>query len=184
MKIFPVLFLTLLLTGCSTPVVKPLPPMLHQTPVGSVVQLNQPLTIPAQRVDAGIQFGKPVQSIEQYEPHCRFEVNTLNDRDVTLPAGDYRVTKIIRFSDPFYSGTDNVQVASADNMTAWFAMGIGGSADSFWYYKTVFYLESSVFPDIRQLTCGSVYPSGYEARDITLKEFENAVGDVVKLRTP
>jgi hypothetical protein len=183
MKFLQALVLSVLVAACGKPVIKPTPPMLHDIPAGSIVQLNLPLTVPAEHVDAGIQFGKPTAAIEQGEPHCRFEVNTLSDRDTTIPAGDYHVTRVLRFSDPFYSSNGTLKTAAADTGTAWLAMG-GGSPDTIWYYRTVFYLDSATFPNIRQLTCGEVFPSGFEARDITLADFENAVGDVVKIVKP
>jgi hypothetical protein len=70
-------------------------------------------------------------------------------------------------------------VASSSETAAWLALA---SPDSDWYYTTVFRLESSAFPDIRQLVCGIFFPSGFQARDITLEEFEALAGDVMTIQ--
>lgn len=182
MKFILTLTLSLLLAGCASISTTSRNPGLHTIPVGSIVQLNQPLTILAGEVSAGIQFGKPSQDVNPDEPHCKFEVNTILTRDVTLPAADYLITRMVRFSDNFYSHqlSSNVRVASSSNAVAWLAMG--GSLDYEWYFTTVFRLESNAHPDIRQLVCGIVFPSGFEAHDITINEFKELAGDVMKIR--
>jgi hypothetical protein len=182
MKFILTLTLSLMVAGCASTPLTSRDPGLYTIPAGSIVQLNQPLTIKAGEVSAGIQFGEPSLAVNPDEPHCKFEVNTILTRDVTLPAADYRITRVIRYSDPFYSHqqSSNMRVASSSNAVAWLAMG--GSPDSHWYYTTVFRLESDAHPDIRQLVCGTVYPSGYEARDITINEFEALAGDVMSIR--
>jgi hypothetical protein len=127
-----------------------------------------------------VQHGEATLAVDPYDPHCKFEVNTIKDTTVTLPAADYRVTRILRYSDPFYSDNNNrnLQVASSSAAAAWLAMA---SPDSQWYYTTVFRLESTAYPDIRQLVCGSLFPSGYVAHDISILEFEEVAGDVMSL---
>jgi hypothetical protein len=182
MKIFLALALALFLAGCSTSPVQYKQPMLHTSiAAGQVVQLNQPLTVAAQRVDAGVQFGRETVSLDPWEPHCKFEINTLRDRDVTLPAGDYLITRVSRRADPYYSQRNGskMMVAAAENAAF---MAFAGNQDSFWYYATIFRLESEEFPDIRQLICGEMWPSGFDARDITLEKFENTIGDVITIK--
>ena len=182
MKFILTLTLSLLVAGCASTPLTSRDPGLYTIPVGSIVQLNQPLAILAGKVSTGIQFGEPSIAVNPDEPHCKFEVNTILTRDTTLPVADYRITRVVRFSDPFYSHqlSNNKQIASSDNTVAWVAMG--GSPDSHWYYTTVFRLESNAYPDIRQLVCGTVYPSGFEARDITINEFEALAGDVMTIQ--
>lgn len=182
MKFILTLTFSLLVTGCASTSLTTRNPGLYTIPVGSIVQLNKPLTIYAGEVSAGVQFGEPTLGINPDEPHCKFEVNTILTEDVTLPAADYRITRMVRFTDTFYSHQPgrNVRIASSSDPATSFLMA--GSTDSLWYYSTVFRLESKEHPDIRQLVCGIVFPSGYEARDITIKEFEELAGDVMRIR--
>jgi len=180
MKFIITLFLSLLLSACASAPITSSNPGLHSVPVGSVVKLKQPLTIRAGRVDTAIQYGEATLAVDPYEPHCKFEVNTIAKKTFTLPAGDYRVTRVIRYSDPFFSHKqgDALRVVASSEAAAWLGMA---SPDSHWYYTTVFRLQSELHPDIRQLVCGTVFPSGFESRDITISEFEALAGNVMSL---
>ncbi len=181
LKFILIVSLPLLVSACTSTLFATLGPGLYTIPVGSIVKLNQPLTIRPQRVTAGVQYGKPTISVNPYEPHCRFEVNTIAEATTTLPAADYRITRVIRYSDRFFSRKPVAEkmVASSSETTAWLALA---SPDSDWYYTTVFRLESTAYPDIRQLVCGIFFPSGFQARDITLEEFEALAGNVMTLQ--
>jgi hypothetical protein len=179
--VFIVVTLSLLVSACTSTLFATLGPGLYTIPTGSIIKLNQPLTIRPQRVTTGVQYGKPTIAVNPYEPHCKFEVNTIAEETITLPAGDYRITRVVRYSDPFYSRKPIAKkmVASSSEPAAWLAMA---SPDSDWYYTTVFRLESTAHPDVRQLVCGIFFPSGFQARDITLEEFEALAGDVMTLQ--
>ena len=181
MKIILTLSLSILLAGCASAPLGRDNPGLYTVPVGSIIRLNQALTIPPQRVSTAIQYGEPTVAVVQEDPHCKFEVNSLLDKTVTLPAADYRITRVLRYSDPFYSHMKNrnVQVASSSNTASWLAMS--GAPDSQWYLTTVFRLESDAYPDIRQLVCGIFYYSGYFARDMTIQEFNGLAGDMMTI---
>ena len=58
MKLILTLTLSLLLSACASTPSESGGPGLYHTPVGSIVKLNRPLTIPAGKVRAGVQFGK------------------------------------------------------------------------------------------------------------------------------
>ena len=181
MKFILTLSISLLLTACESVPLTSSKPGLHTVPVGSVVKLNQPLTIRAGRVDTAVQYGEATLAVDPYEPHCKFEVNTIAKSTFALPAGDYRITRVVRYSDPFFSHKEGntIRVASSSAAAAWLGMA---SPDSHWYYTTVFRLQSELHPDIRQLVCGTVFPSGFESRDITISEFETLAGNVMSLQ--
>ena len=182
MKLLPILSLIFLLPACISTPTEARSPGLHTVPVGSIVKLKQPLLIPAQRVRAGVQYGEATLSVYSSEPYCEFEVNTISDKEATLPAGDYRITRVRRYEDPFYTRQleHSNQVASTSEAIAW---GISAmSPDSHWTYTTVFSLESNVYADIRQLVCGNTFPSGFEARHITIREFEELAGDIMTIQ--
>ena len=182
MKIILTLSLTLLLSACASIQSATGGPGLKTIPVGSVLKLNQPLTIPARRARTGVQFGKAAIGVDQWQPYCEFLVNTIAKTATTLPAGDYRITKVRRAEIP-YAGVkpgSGKMVASSSESAAW-PTQVSGAGYS-WLYKTTFSLESDVHPDIRQLECGNVFGTGYEARHITIREFEILAGDVMTLQ--
>ena len=181
MKFILTLTLSILISACvSTPSANR-SPGLHTIAKGSILRLNQPLIIPAGKLRISVQFGEATVYANQDEPYCEFLVNTFAKTATTLPVGDYRITRILRYEDPFLGTRPNSKkmVASSSESAAWLAIA---SPDSDWYYTTVFRLESTAHPDIRQLVCGIFFPSGFQARDITLEEFETLAGNVMTLQ--
>ncbi|MEA1889072.1 MAG: hypothetical protein U9N50_04745 [Pseudomonadota bacterium] len=182
MRFILTLALSLLFSACESIPSASRSPGLHTIPTGSIVKLNRALTIPAQRVRIGVQYGEVIAGVYTGEPYCQFEVNTISETATTLPAGEYRITRVLQYEDPYFSHLPRSKrrVASASEAAAWATQAM--SPDSHWTYTTVFRLESRLHPDIRQLVCGSTFPSGYEARHITIREFEILAGDVMTLQ--
>jgi hypothetical protein len=184
MKFFLSLTLSLLVSGCATSI--PLTssdPGLYTIPTGSILKLNQPLTIPALSVRTSIQGGEASAYVDPSEPYCEIEVNTILETSKTLPAGDYKITRVLRYEFPFSSVKPNskMMVASTSEAAAWETVAMF-SANSIWHYTTAFRLESNLYPDVRQLECGTVFDEGYFARHITIREFEILAGDVMSLQ--
>ena len=178
MKFILTLSLSLLLAACGSIPLTASDPGLNTIPTGSILKLNQPLTIPALKVRTSIQNGEATTGVDPSEPYCDIEINTILETSTTLPAGNYKITRVLQYEYPFSSVKPDSKkmVASSDETTAW------GSVDSFWHYTTAFRLESNLHPDIRQLECGTVFDTGYYARHITIREFEILAGDVMTLQ--
>ena len=178
MKFILTLSLSLLLSACTSIPLTASDPGLNTIPTGSILKLNQPLTIPALKVRTSIQNGEATTGVDPSEPYCDIEINTILETSTTLPAGNYKITRVLQYEYPFSSVKPDSKkmVASSDETTAW------GSVDSFWHYTTAFRLESNLHPDIRQLECGTVFDTGYYARHITIREFEILAGDVMTLQ--
>lgn len=173
--------LLVLLSACATNPLATGGPGLYTIPVGSILKLNQPLNIPARKARTGVQYGKASIGTDPWYPYCEFLVNTIATTRTILPAGDYRVTKIRRAQIPYAKTKPGggQMVASAGESSIYIAQAASPSYS--WLYKTTISLESTVHPDIRQMECGSVFSTGYDARHITIKEFEELAGDVMTL---
>lgn len=187
MKFILTLTLSLLLSALSACASSPsgvTDSSLYGVPVGSIIKLNQALTVPRGKVRAGVQYGKPSVSVNQYEPYCEFHVNTILESNAILPAGDYRVTKVRRFEFPIAGDQKNGgnMVASSSEATAWAVVSVISPARD-WLYTTSLYLESEAYPDIRMLQCGNAFPAGYMMdHHVTLDEFEMTVGDIIMIQ--
>jgi hypothetical protein len=183
MKFILTLCLSLLVSACTSIPLTASDPGLNTIRTGSILKLNQPLTIPALKVRTSIQNGEATASVDPSEPYCEIEINTILETSTTLPAGDYKITRVLQYEYPFSSVKPDSKkmVASASETTAWESLAMA-SPDSFWHYTTAFRLESNLHPDIRQLECGTVFDSGYFARHITIREFEILAGDVMTLQ--
>ena len=186
MKLILILSLSLLVSALSACASSPsgiTASSLYGVPVGSIVKLNQALTVPGGKVRAGVQYGKPSLSVNQYEPYCEFQVNTILQNNANLPAGDYRITKVRRFEFPIAGEQQNGgnMVASSSESSAWAVSFMSPARD--WLYTTQLYLESDAYPDIRMLECGNAFPAGFMMdHHLTLNEFEMAAGDVISLQ--
>jgi hypothetical protein len=184
MKFILTLSLSLLLAACTSISLTPSDPGLNTLHTGSILTLHQSLTIPALKVRTSIQDGVETVNVDPSEPYCEFEVNTILETSTTLPAGDYRVTRVLQYEFPFSSKKSKSinMVASSSETTAWNTLA-SASPDSIWHYTTAFRLVSKLHADIRQLECGTVFDSGYFAHHITIKQFEKVAGDIMSLRS-
>ena len=185
MKWILTLILSLLISSCASAPTASSGPGLYKIPIGSTIKLNQPLTVTAGKVRAGVQYGKATLSVNQYEPYCEFHVNTILNKSITLPAGDYRITKIRRHEIPIAGGQQNGgnMVASFSESSSWSSLTAIAPAND-WLYTTSLYLESEAYPDIRLLECGNAFPAGFVfTHHITVNEFEALAGDVMTMQS-
>lgn len=183
MKWILTLTLSLLISACASTSTMSSGPALFNTPIGSIVKLNKPLTVPAGKVRAGVQFGRTTLSVNQYEPFCEFHVNTILKKNATLPAGEYRITKVRRYEYPIAGSQPNSgnMVASSSELSSWAFLSANAAARD-WLYTTSLFLESEAYPDIRMLECGNAFPAGFIfTHHITINEFEATAADVIKL---
>ena len=183
MKFILTLGFSLMLTACASVPLTASDPGLNTVRTGSILTLHQPLTIPALKVRTSIQYGEETTAIDPSEPYCEFEVNTILETSVTLPAGEYKITRVLQYEFPFAgrNSTSSNMVSSSNELTAWKVLAFA-SADSIWHYTTAFRLESNLHPDIRQLECGTVFGEGYFARHITIRQFKIIAGGIMSLR--
>ena len=184
MKLILALPLSLLVSACASVPLTSSDPGLYTIPTGSILTLNQSLTIPALSVRTKIQDGEASANVDPSEPYCDIEVNTILETSATLPAGDYKITRVLRYEYPFSSEkpSSKMMVASSSETAAWKTLAMF-SPDSIWHYTTAFRLESNLHPDIRQLECGTVFDEGYFARHITIRQFKTVAGEIMSLQS-
>ena len=143
MKIVLVILTTISLTACEHQPVDPFNSPYYRVPVQSTLKLHQPLTIPANQARVLIQNGKILSrsQIDQYYPHCEFEIRTLKDAAQTITPDSFIVIKVARDME---SSLDEIMYASmvADN-----------SGFSLIAYSTLYYLQSDKQPDVLRMTC-------------------------------
>ncbi len=179
MKYLLTVVIALSLTGCADAPLTKSNPGLYNVPKGSILRLNEPLTIPSRKARTGIQFGKPTRGVDKWQPYCEVVVNTISDSQATIVPGDYRVTRTRRAQIPYAGSTPDGGNMLAS--TTGSEIVVAQASSYAWLYQTTVSLESSDYPDIRQIECGAVFGTGYEARHMTIREFETAVGKVITL---
>jgi len=174
----PVFLLSLaMLAGCANPERYGADSPHYGYPGGGRFTLNQPLEIEANAATARLQFGRVVarNAVQEEEPHCIFEVNTVLDRPQRVEPDTFEITGVRR------------SITTFSGMPALFGtMRVGFDRDgspSHIYYKTEFSLRSARQPDVRAMTCQSnqMTPGIAIMRHLTVAEIRQALGHVFSL---
>jgi len=137
-------------------------------PAGSTLRLTRQLTIPANDAGVMIQYGQPQYSswkLDQYYPHCDFELRTRAPRQQVVEPDTFTVTRTVR-------EIENVLLAPA----------IVASSDSangppHENYMTVLYLHSDRQPDVLRMTC-QYWEDPNDGQHLTIKQIREALGDL------
>jgi hypothetical protein len=178
MKIrLPGLLLIALLTGCASAPgsISDTGPARHQ---GRLV-LNEALTIPPNAATVRLQYGRivPMNGVQEQDPFCVFEIDTVAAGEQTVRPGRFAITRIGRSIETIAGLTTlrRVRVGFGDDS--------GGP--SFLYYKTTFQLNDATQP-VRALTCMSnqLMPGVSIMRYLTPEEIRQALGGIITLEFP
>lgn len=180
MKTFALLGL-LLLGGCAgleSP--DPASPYYAYTS-GWVVQLNRPLTIEPDAATVRLQYGRivPRNSVQEHDPFCVVELETVRTEPQTLQPGRFEVWRVSRSVSPI-----TVMVKSP-LMQARYIEDDGDP--SFLYFITEFRLRDPAQPALRGMRCAwNQMAPGNRAlmRHLTLNEIRWALGDWMTLIPP
>lgn len=156
----------------------------YRYPAGLSLTLLRPLAVPPDSATVRLQFGRIVarNGVQEVEPHCIFELDTVRDREQPVLPHTMQVTDVRR------------NVSTFSGMPAWPLFGpsflrVGSPDDggpSHIYYKTEFRLRSAQQPEVRALTCQSnPLPAGAAfMRHLTLPEIRAALGGYFSLNLP
>jgi hypothetical protein len=184
MKILPPVLALATLTACqSARYIGDESSPYYVVPVGSRLVLNRDLTIPANQVGVYLQGGQLVsyRDVNQYHPHCKFEVRTLTDAPRTVRADEFMVMRATQQQLP--SVRAPIQVAGAG---IHIGIGIGGGSQdggpSPEAYATRLVLKSERQPDVLRLTCGHWDMPNPYAVHLSISQIRKTLGDVMSLR--
>ena len=175
--------LLLLLGGCAS-LESPDPASPYYAySTGWLAQLDRPLTIPAESATVRLQYGHvvPRNGVQEQDPFCVVELNTVSDAPQTLQAGRFEVLRVTRSISTLLA-----RVAPATLMKAQFVNDDDGEP-SFLYYLTTFHLRDATQPNLRSLTCAwnQMAPGNRSLmRHLTLDEIRGALGDWLRLIPP
>ncbi|MBZ0068369.1 MAG: hypothetical protein K8F26_06085 [Thiobacillus sp.] len=172
--------LVLLLSGCvSLESADPASPYYAYSS-GWVVRLNRSLDIPPDAATVRLQYGRivPRNSVQEHDPFCVVELDTVSSQIQTLLPGRFEVWKVTR-------SVSSIAAASSPFIKT----GRSGGDDSptFLYFKTEYRLRDSSQPNLRSMTCAwNQMAPGNRAlmRHLTLDEIRQALGDWMTLIAP
>lgn len=168
----------LLLWSCDTPRNYGPDSPYYRFPAGSRLILNQTLEVPANWATARLQFGRLVAfgSVQEQEPHCIFEINTVRPEPQRVEPDTFAVTRVQRsISDNSASSGFFIRSAFADE-----------ARPTQMFYKTTFTLRSALQPGVLRLICQSdQYAAGISIPNhLTVAEIRQALGDIFTLELP
>lgn len=152
----------------------------YLVPVGSTLTLTRTLTVPAEQVAVFLQGGEVAASggINQYYPHCKFELWRRLDIAQTVQADSFEITKVTQ--EIGHSVTlDGLQLAGV-------SIGIGihagaeGDGASLQTYSTRMTLRSARQPEVFRLSCGQA-ALPHEGEHVSINEMRKALGSVFTL---
>jgi len=175
-----VIGLVLLLGGCAG-LASPDPASPYYAyPSGWVVQLNQALKIPADAATVRLQYGRivPRNGVQEHDPFCVVELDTVRAEPQTLQPGRFEVWRVTRSVST---------IAAEASPFVKVGLAVDNSDPSFLYFKTEFRLRDAAQPNLRGMTCmwDQMAPGNRPLmRHLTLGEIRAAVGDWMTLIPP
>jgi hypothetical protein len=168
--------LMLLLSGCAG-LESPDPASPHYAYSSAwVVQLNRPLTIPPDAATVRLQYGRivPRNSVQEYDPFCIVELDTVRAEPQILQPGRFEVWRVTR----------SVSSISVANPALIKAVYVDDDVPTFLYFKTEFRLRDATQPNLRSMTCvwDQMAPGNQSLmRHLTLDEIHSALGGWMRL---
>ena len=174
--------LALLLAGCQTSSYEgnensP----FYLVPVGSTLKLTRDLTIPANQVAIYLQGGEilPSERINQYYPHCKFELLRRRDTPQAVSPDNFEITKVVQEIGHSVAW-DGLQLARA-SVGIGINIGMkGGDGASLQAYSTRLTLRSARQPDVFRLSCGQTAQLN-EGEHVSIGEMRKTLGGVITL---
>ena len=146
-------------------------------PTGWSIALHRPLTIPANEATVRLQYGRtvPRNSVQEYDPFCVVELDTVRETPQTLAPGRFEVWRVTRSVTP-------IMAARASPFRR-----VDGSDEgdlTFLYYATEFRLRDPAHAGLRSMVCtwNQMAPVNRALmRHLTLAEIRSALGDWLSL---
>lgn len=166
MKAITLLFFSLFLASCAQPVMNKFDSHSYKIPIGSLLILNQDITIPGGHTRVIIQNGHVVsgKQRDQYYPYCEFEVLTLKQTDQVVHPDKFRIRKLSKQMD-----------TSRQQMFA--SLSMFGRDTPLIAYNTVMYLSSQVQPDVYRMSCMYWTDDNMDSY-LTQHELQKTVGNI------
>ena len=152
----------------------------YPVPSGSTLTLTRSVTIPANQVAVYLQGGEimPASRINQYYPHCKFELIHRRDTGQTVRPDDFEIIRVVQETGH--------SVALAGLQTAQMSVGIGinvgmdRDGSSLQTYSTRLMLRSARQPQVFRLSCGQA-ALPHEGQHVSINEMRKALGNLFTL---
>jgi hypothetical protein len=178
--LFVILLASLLMAACSQSgwVKQDTASRYYLPPIGTLVELQRPLTVPPGRARVFLQGGQVTQGFDQYQPNCNFEIRTLSEQPQVISPEKFLVVKVQRVTEEVVQTAEPIQVA-------W--LGLVGR-DTGGYTMIVrgvhLWLGSDTQPDVMRLTCRGGFDDPWRVDPPSIDEMRAALGDYAHISLP
>lgn len=170
------------LTACAGPAQYGPDSPNYRYPAGLRLVLERTIEIPPEFATVRLQFGAVVarNAVQEHEPHCIFEVDTVSDGQRRISPDDFEVVDVRRSV-----WVSEVWSSDAARLVR-VGLPFGDTSPTFILYRTEFRLRSARQPDVRSLTCQSNQnaPGIAVMRHLTVAEIRQALGAYFTLHLP
>ena len=165
--------------GCAGTPYQPGPAAYQVVKPGSILKLNQELTIPPESAGVLMQYGKVTHYTQtnQWYPNCRFEVRDPADTAQVFQPDEFVVTKV-RFESQYVAAELPLLAAIGIGFGLFGDRGGGPTAE---VMSTSFQLQSQTQPKVWRLICQH-WEDPKDSRHLTLAEIQQAVGGIIEFR--
>jgi hypothetical protein len=148
-------------------------------PSGSLLVLNQDISVPPNQAGVYLQYGKivPEKLINSYEANCKFEVRNVASNYRKVSPDEFVITKAQRETEVVLS--QPIQYAS---VRIGIGMGVGMDGGPMAeIYTTTYYLHSTKQPQVLYLTCQH-WDEPTFGHYLKLDQIRQALGDIMTIR--
>jgi len=144
---------------------------------GASLVLKQDLKIAAGKARVFLQNGEVSGWFDSYQPHCSFEIDSVQHDGVSIQADTFTVSRV-QGSIQRVVSREPIRVASLQLLAG---MAGGGGSQSF-YEGYHFWLTSANQPQVRRMSCFGVYAQPYELYPPTVEEIRQVLGSIAEIR--
>ncbi|MDH5484522.1 MAG: hypothetical protein OEY43_04725 [Gammaproteobacteria bacterium] len=162
----------LLLTACERHIIADERSALYPVPVGSLLILLQAIEIPPGTARVFIQQGQvlPLKQVNQYKPHCEFEINSLDTSIQTIHPDRFTIYKV---------ATD-IRYVSRQALFASLSTRLFNDGDIVGFAND-YYLRSASQPDVRKLSCLH-WDDSYKRIYLSIEQVRQVLGKIFELQ--
>ncbi len=154
----------------------------YMPPVGTVVRINQKLTVPGGWARVFLQRGETVSygDLDRYFPSCNFELYTVDEMPQLIQPGSYTIVQVRRRDEEIVRSRP-VQYASR-----WLLADSGGmdSGPSMVMRTVRMKLESDAQPGMYMMTCRGGMDDPPNAIEVSINEMRVALGEKATIVLP
>jgi len=164
-----------LLSACQQAPVRDEESQYSRVVPGSRITLQQELTVPAGHARVFLQYGKVIdkQQLDQYYPHCEFEIRQVSDGTLKIEPETFIVTKI---------SSGEAMVVRRNSPYMHTAFGINSDQTNSMISPYVDHrLFSESQPNVMRMTCHGGFDDPWKARYPSVSDIRKALGTVAKV---